>query len=247
MCTGVLTALAQSPASAAVACDVTYTSTEWTSSPGRGGFNAAITIKNTGDPISSWSLTFAFPAGQQLTHGWQATWVQSGTGVTATSLPWNGSLATGASTGIGFNGTWTGSNPKPTVFRVNGVTCGGTPSPSPSPSLTPDGFVSVTPTALMVAESTSATAAVRLSLRPNSNVTVAVTKRSGGDADLTAAPATLTFTPANWNIAQNVTISAAQDPDIANGTAAWTLSATGGGVFYFSAGLNVTEIDDESS
>ncbi len=43
--------------------------------------------------------------------------------MTATSLSYNGTLAPGASTSIGFNGTHTGSNPKPTSFTLNGSTC----------------------------------------------------------------------------------------------------------------------------
>jgi len=127
------------PASAAVACDVTYTTNDWPTGSGQGGFTANITITNLGDPLNGWTLTFTFPAGQRITQGWSAEWSQSGANVTARNMPWNGDLATGASTSIGFNGTWTGSNPKPQSFAVNGVTCtGGTgPSPSPSPSQSP--------------------------------------------------------------------------------------------------------------
>src|SRR5690606_15859901 len=66
-----------------------------------------------------------FPTpGHRYEQGWSATWSQSGTRVTAQNMPWNGSLATGASTSIGFNGSWTGSNPAPTSFAINGTTCG---------------------------------------------------------------------------------------------------------------------------
>nr|WP_311132667.1 glycoside hydrolase family 48 protein [Nonomuraea gerenzanensis] len=120
-----------------MACDVTYAANQWTSSPGQGGFTANITLKNTGDPITSWTLAFDYPTtGQKYTpNGWGANWSQSGTRVTGTNMPWNGNLATGASTNIGFNGTWTGSNPNPTSFSVNGVTCGGTGT-APTVSLT---------------------------------------------------------------------------------------------------------------
>ncbi|MFC5825231.1 glycoside hydrolase family 48 protein [Nonomuraea insulae] len=125
------------PAQAAVACSVTYAANQWGS--GSGGFTASITLKNTGDPITSWSLGFDFPTtGQKYTPtGWGANWSQSGTRVTGTNMSWNGNLGTGASTNIGFNGTWTGSNPSPTVFSVNGVACGGTGTGSaPTVSLT---------------------------------------------------------------------------------------------------------------
>ncbi|MGP3958262.1 glycoside hydrolase family 48 protein [Nonomuraea sp. 3N208] len=125
---GVTTAVAAAPAQAAVSCDVTYSANSWTSSPGQGGFTANITLKNTGDPITSWSLAFDYPTtGQKYTpSGWGANWTQSGTRMTGTNMPWNGSLGTGASTTMGFNGTWTGTNPNPETFSVNGVTCGGT-------------------------------------------------------------------------------------------------------------------------
>ncbi|MGW3352061.1 glycoside hydrolase family 48 protein [Nonomuraea rubra] len=134
---GVTSAVTAAPAQAAVACDVTYAANQWTSGQNQGGFTANITLKNTGDPITSWTLAFDYPTtGQRYTpSGWGANWSQSGTRVTGTNMPWNGNLATGASTNIGFNGTWTGSNPNPTSFSVNGVTCGGTGT-APTVSLT---------------------------------------------------------------------------------------------------------------
>lgn len=105
---------------AATSCDVVYAANQWS-----GGFTANVTIKNTGDAMSSWELGFAFPdSGQRLTQGWSATWSQSGSQVTGRSMPWNGSLANGASTTVGFQGTFTGSNPSPTSFTVNGQRCG---------------------------------------------------------------------------------------------------------------------------
>ncbi|MFB9238825.1 glycoside hydrolase family 48 protein, partial [Plantactinospora siamensis] len=109
------------PAMAAASCDVAYTTNDWT-----GGFTASVTLTNLGDPINGWTLKFAFPnSSQKVSNGWSANWSQSGNQVTATSMSWNGSLGTGASTNIGFNGTFSGSNPKPTSFSINGVTCGG--------------------------------------------------------------------------------------------------------------------------
>ena len=102
------------------ACKVTYAvSNQWP-----GGFTASVTIANTGtSAISSWSLKFTWPGSQSIAQGWSANWTQSGTQVTATNLSWNGSLAPGQSTQIGFNGNWSGSNPNPTAFTLNGSTC----------------------------------------------------------------------------------------------------------------------------
>jgi hypothetical protein len=124
--------LAMAPAGAAASgCRVTYTvSNQWP-----GGFTAAIAVINLGDPVTNWVLTFDFAAGQRVTQGWSAAWSQSAAQVSAASLPWNGSLGTGASVGIGFTGAWSGSNPSPSMFRLNGTLCtGAVSSPSGSPS-----------------------------------------------------------------------------------------------------------------
>jgi mannan endo-1,4-beta-mannosidase len=103
-------------------CKVGYSTYNW----GGNGFTANVTVTNTGtSTINGWSLAFTFTAGQRVTQpGWGATFTQSGSGaVTATNLSWNGTLAPNASTGIGFNGTYTASNPAPTSFTLNGNAC----------------------------------------------------------------------------------------------------------------------------
>jgi cellulose 1,4-beta-cellobiosidase len=120
-------------AHAATQCDVAYSTNDWP-----GGFTANITLKNLGDPINGWTLGWTFPnAGQRVQQGWSAELTQSGSQVTARSLSYNGSLATGASTSIGFNGAWSGSNPRPTSFTLNGVTCNGGTTPTTPPPTTP--------------------------------------------------------------------------------------------------------------
>ncbi|MDX3111755.1 cellulose-binding domain-containing protein, partial [Nonomuraea angiospora] len=118
------------PAQAAVACRVDYAiSSSWA-----GGFNATVTINNLGDAVNGWRLTWSFGAGQQITQIWNATQTQSGSSVTATNVSYNASIPSGGSAGFGFNGSWSGSNPVPTSFALNGVTCGnpGTPTPTPT-------------------------------------------------------------------------------------------------------------------
>ena len=120
-------ALPAGAAQAAPACDVTYASNDWNN-----GFTANVTIKNLGDALNNWSLKFAFPnSSQRVVQGWSARWSQSGSEVTATNESWNGSLPTGASTSIGFNGSFSGSNPKPTAFTLNGVACNGAQTNQP--------------------------------------------------------------------------------------------------------------------
>ncbi|MDM7853330.1 glycoside hydrolase family 6 protein [Cellulomonas alba] len=100
-------------------CKVTYQVSSWNN-----GLSANISIVNTGTTaISGWTLAFALPSGQQVTQGWSATWSQSGANVTAKNLDWNASLAPGASTSIGFNGSHNGTNTNPSSFTLNGTAC----------------------------------------------------------------------------------------------------------------------------
>jgi hypothetical protein len=124
------------PASAAAAgCSVTYSvAGQW-----QNGFQGAVSITNLGDPIASWKLEFDFPdAGQKVAQGWNATWAQSGAHVTATNASWNGSVPTGGTvSSIGFLGSFTGANPQPAAFSVNGVACNGATPPTTTPPTTP--------------------------------------------------------------------------------------------------------------
>jgi cellulase/cellobiase CelA1 len=90
-----------------------------------GGFTSSITVTNTGSTaLTSWTLRFSFPNGQQLTQGWNGTFSQQGSQVTVQNLSYNNSIAAnGGSTSLGFNGSWTGSNTNPTSFTLNGATC----------------------------------------------------------------------------------------------------------------------------
>jgi hypothetical protein len=112
---------------AATSCDVVYATNDWNN-----GFTANVTLKNLGDPLTSWNLGWTFPnAGQRVTQAWSSTITQSGATVTATNAAWNGSVPTGGTISFGFNGTHTGSNPKPTSFTLNGTVCGGAPVNQP--------------------------------------------------------------------------------------------------------------------
>jgi hypothetical protein len=45
------------------------------------------------------------------------------TGVTATNVVYNATIAPKAAVSLGFLGTWTAQNRKPTGFTVNGTAC----------------------------------------------------------------------------------------------------------------------------
>jgi hypothetical protein len=137
-------ALSQLPAHAATGCSATYTKNDWGS-----GFTANITIKNLGDALSNWTLTYAYSGNQTLTSGWSGTWSQSGKNITVTNASWNGALAANASTTIGAQFTYSGTNTDPTSFAVNGTTCTGSvttsPTPTTSPTTTPTGGTGTVP------------------------------------------------------------------------------------------------------
>ncbi|CAL9320792.1 cellulase family glycosylhydrolase [Streptomyces sp. SudanB182_2057] len=130
---GLTSLLSPQPAAAAAGCKVDYTVTsQW-----QGGFQAGVKVTNLGDPVAGWTLKFSLPdSGQKFVQGWNATWSQSGSTVSAAGIDWNRTLATGASTDLGFVGSFTGSNPKPSAFTLNGVACTGSveePPPNPDP------------------------------------------------------------------------------------------------------------------
>ena len=142
---GSLAFVLPSASAATTGCRVVYkVAGEWPS-----GFQGDVAITNLGDAVSSWTLGFDFgTTGQKVTQGWSATWTQSGTHVTAANAGWNGTLATGASTSIGFTGAWSGTNPVPAAFTLNGVTCTGsvvTTTPATTPPTTPPSTLPTTP------------------------------------------------------------------------------------------------------
>jgi cell division septation protein DedD len=101
------------------ACKVSYGVNQWS-----GGFTANLTITNTGSTaLNGWTLAFTFPGNQQITQIWSGVLSQQGNKVSITNASYNGSVAAGASVNLGFNGSWSGSNPSPTSFTLNGATC----------------------------------------------------------------------------------------------------------------------------
>jgi Cellobiohydrolase A (1,4-beta-cellobiosidase A) len=102
------------------ACAVTYKITnQW-----QGGFQADVSLANTGSVAwSGWTLGWTFPDGQKITQLWNADHTQSGAAVTAKNLTWNANVAPGSTVGFGFTGSWTGTNTKPTAFKLGDQTC----------------------------------------------------------------------------------------------------------------------------
>ena len=133
------------------------------------------------------------------------------------------------------------------TFQVRAVNAGGNGEASSAATATPALQVRVSETALTVPEDGSATYTVVLDTAPTAAVTITVATAEGGDADLTAAPGTLTFTTDDWSTAQTVTVSAADDGDADDGTATFTHSANGGGYDdVVIASVSAAEADDDT-
>jgi endoglucanase len=101
-------------------CQVSYhVASQW-----QDGFTAEVTIRNSGGAtINGWTLTWTFPGNQRITNAWNGTATQSGQSVTARDAGWNAVIAPSANAMLGFQATYSGSNPSPTAFRVNGAAC----------------------------------------------------------------------------------------------------------------------------
>jgi hypothetical protein len=132
---------------AAAGCRVVYSvPSQWNN-----GFTGNVTVTNLGDALNGWRLTWTFAGNQQIAQSWNSTYTQSGAQVTVTNAGWNAALATGASASFGFNANYSGANPEPATFALNGVTCTGTPtttgpaSPSASASASPSRSPSSSP------------------------------------------------------------------------------------------------------
>ena len=52
--------------------------------------------------ISGWTVTFTLPAGHSVVNNWNAQFTISGQTVTASNMPYNGTVGAGGSTNFGF-------------------------------------------------------------------------------------------------------------------------------------------------
>ncbi|MFC6023086.1 glycoside hydrolase family 6 protein [Plantactinospora solaniradicis] len=99
-------------------CQISYTANQWT-----GGFTAEIRVANNGAAVNGWTLVFTVGSNVRLSSGWSGTWSQSGTQITVRNAAWNGSLPTGGTTSIGFQGTYSGTLAAPSGYTLNGSAC----------------------------------------------------------------------------------------------------------------------------
>jgi endo-1,4-beta-xylanase len=107
------------PTPTGTGCIVSYSANDWGS-----GATVAITIKNNGSAaINGWSLVWDYSGNQKITNMWNASYTQNGTQVTAKNASYNGTIPAGGSVSFGFNISYSGSNPEPAGFTLNGEAC----------------------------------------------------------------------------------------------------------------------------
>ncbi|MFN7982695.1 MAG: hypothetical protein U0Q11_12620 [Vicinamibacterales bacterium] len=159
----------------------------------------------------------------------------------------------GSGTSCTDNGLTTGTAYHYKIFTKdsNGNYSASGTVPSGSP-ITPAAGISVTPSSgLTVSEAGSSTTfTIVLTSQPSANVTVGLS--SNDTTEGTVSPASVTFTSANWNTPQTVTITGVDD-SLDDGDVAFTIvtaAATSADAGY--SGMNpgdvsVTTIDDDTS
>ncbi len=97
---------------------------------------------------------------------------------------------------------------------------------------------------LKFAEGSNGTVKIKLSSAPTDDVTV--TSSAYPTSNVTFSPATMTFTTANWNTDQTLTVNVAADDNSVNAWHRITLAAAGGGYDNESSGLRVLATDSDS-
>ena len=190
----------------------------------------AVTV-NDNDTAQVTGVSVA-PGNTQLAVSWTA--VDNATGY---KVQWK-SGSEGYNTGDRQAAVTSGSTTNHTILNLNNGTeytvqviatrtgANDGPPSTEMTSVSTTASVTVSKTALAVAEedTTGDSYTVVLDTRPTASVTVTVGGHSG--TDVTPYPATLMFTVLNWDTARTVTVTAGDDVDTANDTVLLTHSAT---------------------
>jgi len=101
-------------------CTVSYQVTgQWQS-----GFVANVLIQNnTGNNLNGWQFSFSFTGNQSISSLWDGTINQAGQSVTVYNGGFNKIFANGSQVSFGFQASYSGSNPIPAAFTLNGIPC----------------------------------------------------------------------------------------------------------------------------
>ena len=186
-------------------------------------------------------------AGRQIVLSWDAPAENGGREITGYSIEVSTDGATFAILEANHDATQyvhdTGLSIGRTVYyRVSAINSLGKGTRSNTASaITVDPMVVLSLSSLNLEEGGSATYTVVLNGQPSSTVQVTYVS---DNPDVTVSPRTLTFTTANWEVAQEVTVSAEQDADDVHEEATVTHSESGS--YYQSSSVRVAVSDDEN-
>ena len=104
--------------------------------------------------------------------------------------------------------------------------------------------VTVSKSALTIAEGGSGSYTVKLNTQPSGNVSITP---SSNNTDVTLSAQTLTFTSSDWDSAKTVTVRAAQDTDAQDDSAEIRHSASGGGYTNVTVASVAVTVDDDDT
>lgn len=100
-----------------------------------GGYCAEVTVTNTGQTQSDWTVTI--PIEGAIREIWNGTYTQDGDQITVDGVDWNNVVNSGESTGFGFCADRNSSPPPPTPGPTPNPTPEPTPQPTPGPTPQP--------------------------------------------------------------------------------------------------------------
>jgi predicted carbohydrate-binding protein with CBM5 and CBM33 domain len=77
-----------------------------------GGFQAEVTVRNTGTgPLNGWTVNWTAPSGTTINSLWNGAHTVSGSSVTVKNADWNRTVAAGATTTFGFTANGSSGSP----------------------------------------------------------------------------------------------------------------------------------------
>jgi cellulose 1,4-beta-cellobiosidase len=75
-----------------------------------------VTVSNPGTVATkTWKVTWTWGGNQSIVNAWNAAIASNGTAVTATNMGYNGAIAAGGNTTLGFQASFSGTNSNPTL------------------------------------------------------------------------------------------------------------------------------------
>lgn len=111
---------APEPPGPGLSCEVHYAlQSDWGT-----GMVADVALYNTSSQrVDGWTMTWRFGGNQKIIGAWNGVVSQQGQSVEVKDVDWNAVLEPGGAASFGFQAEYSGSNPAPTQFEVNGVLC----------------------------------------------------------------------------------------------------------------------------